>query len=95
MKPQRIVILGGTGFVGSHLVPRLHADGHSIKVLSRNREQHRALTVLPRVSVVTVDVDDRAKLRAAIAGPTRSSISSASSTSAAATAADSARRTSS
>jgi len=25
MKPQRIVILGGTGFVGSHLVPRLHA----------------------------------------------------------------------
>jgi NADH dehydrogenase len=68
MKPQRIVILGGTGFVGGHLVPRLHADGHSIKVLSRNREQHRALTVLPRVSVVTVDVDDRAKLRAAIAG---------------------------
>jgi NADH dehydrogenase len=56
MKPQQIVILGGTGFVGSHLVPRLQADGHTITVLSRNREKHRELGVLPRVSVVSADV---------------------------------------
>ena len=56
MKPQHIVILGGTGFVGSHLVPRLQADGHTITVLSRNREKHRELGVLPRVSVVSADV---------------------------------------
>jgi uncharacterized protein YbjT (DUF2867 family) len=68
MKPQRIVILGGTGFVGSHLVPRLHADGHFIKVLSRNREKHRELGVLPRASVVSVDVCDRGALRDALAG---------------------------
>jgi NADH dehydrogenase len=63
MKPQRIVILGGTGFVGSHLVPRLHADGHAIRILSRNREQHRDLGVLPRVSVDTADVYDGDVLR--------------------------------
>ena len=63
MKPQRIVILGGTGFVGSHLVPRLHADGHQIRILSRNREQHRELAVLPRASVVTADIHDEATLR--------------------------------
>ena len=63
MKPQRIVILGGTGFVGSHLVPRLHADGHQIRILSRNREQHRELGVLPRASVVTADIHDEATLR--------------------------------
>ncbi|HKE47941.1 MAG TPA: complex I NDUFA9 subunit family protein [Rhodanobacteraceae bacterium] len=68
MKRQRIVILGGTGFVGSHLVPRLHADGHVVKVLSRNREQHRELSVLPRTSVVSVDIYDRDALRAALAG---------------------------
>ena len=68
MKRQRIVILGGTGFVGSHLVPRLHADGHVIKLLSRNREKHRELTVLPRVSVVSADVYDRDALRAELAG---------------------------
>jgi len=63
MKPQRIVILGGTGFVGSHLVPRLHADGHTITILSRNRELHRDLTVLPRANVVTADVYDGDVLR--------------------------------
>ncbi len=68
MKPQRIVILGGTGFVGSHLVPRLCADGHTINVLSRNREQHRDLEVLPRASVVSADVYDRDALREQLAG---------------------------
>jgi uncharacterized protein YbjT (DUF2867 family) len=68
MKPQTIVVLGGTGFVGSHLVPRLHADGHSITVLSRNREKHRELGVLPRVMVVNADVQDRAALARHLAG---------------------------
>ncbi|HEY6984737.1 MAG TPA: complex I NDUFA9 subunit family protein [Rhodanobacteraceae bacterium] len=68
MKRQRIVILGGTGFVGSRLVPRLHADGHVIKVLSRNREKHRDLTVLPCASIVSADVYDREALRAELAG---------------------------
>ncbi len=56
MAAQKLVILGGTGFVGSHLVPRLAADGHRIVLLSRNREQHRALGVLPQVSVRSADV---------------------------------------
>jgi NADH dehydrogenase len=68
MKRQRIVILGGTGFVGSHLVPRLHEDGHTIIVLSRNREQHRELGVLPRVSVVTADIHDPDQLRHELEG---------------------------
>ena len=63
MKPQNIVILGGTGFIGSHLVPRLHAEGHSITVLSRNREKHRELGVLPRVRVVSADVYNGDQLR--------------------------------
>ncbi len=63
MKPQRIVILGGTGFVGSHLVPRLHQDGHRITLLSRNREKHRELGVIPGVSVISADVNDREVLR--------------------------------
>lgn len=68
MKPKKIVVLGGTGFVGSHLVPRLHRDGHSITVLSRNRERHRDLGVLPRVMVVNADVYDRAALARHLAG---------------------------
>jgi uncharacterized protein YbjT (DUF2867 family) len=63
MATQQLVILGGTGFVGSYLVPRLAADGHRIVLLSRNREQHRALGVLPGVSVRSADVYDDDALR--------------------------------
>ncbi|MCE5233162.1 MAG: complex I NDUFA9 subunit family protein [Mizugakiibacter sp.] len=62
MPALRLLVLGGTGFVGSHLLPRLAADGHAITVLSRNREQHLELTVLPQVRVVSADVYDRAAL---------------------------------
>ncbi|GLQ93936.1 complex I NDUFA9 subunit family protein [Dyella acidisoli] len=63
MTTQHIVILGGTGFVGSYLVPRLAADGHRIALLSRNRELHRTLAVLPSVSIHSADVYDDAVLR--------------------------------
>jgi len=68
MKPLKLVVLGGTGFVGSHLVPRLHADGHRIVVLSRNREQNRELGVLPRVMVENADVHDVDVLTRQLAG---------------------------
>ena len=68
MNPLKIVVLGGTGFVGSHLVPRLQRDGHTVSVLSRNREKHRELGVLPGVSVVNADVHDRADLSRHLAG---------------------------
>jgi len=68
MAAQQLVILGGTGFVGSHLVPRLAADGHRIVLLSRNREQHRELGVLPTVSVRSADIHDDDVLRRHLAG---------------------------
>ena len=68
MAMQKLVVLGGTGFVGSHLVPRLAADGHHIVLLSRNREQHRALGVLPQVRVRSADVYSDEVLRQEFAG---------------------------
>lgn len=68
MTVQALVVLGGTGFVGSHLLPRLARDGHRITVLTRNREQHRALAVTPGVRLVSADVHDMDRLRAAFAG---------------------------
>lgn len=68
MATQRLVVLGGTGFVGSHLVPRLAADGHAITVLSRNRELHRELAVLPQVRIRSTNVYDDDALRRALEG---------------------------
>lgn len=68
MAAQQLVILGGTGFVGSHLVPRLAADDHRIVLLSRNRERHREFALLPGVSVRSADVHDDAVLRHELVG---------------------------
>lgn len=62
MHAQQIVVLGGTGFIGRHLVPRLVSMGHTVTVLSRNREKQRELIVLPSVRLISVDPYDRAAL---------------------------------
>jgi NADH dehydrogenase len=68
MSPKRFAVLGGTGFIGSHLLAALADDGHRITVLSRNREQKRAIHVLPNVHTVNADVYARAELEKYIAG---------------------------
>lgn len=65
---MKIVVLGGTGFVGGHLIPRLCALGHRVDVLSRNPSAKRRLGVLPQVRLRAVDVYDRKALGAALKG---------------------------
>ena len=59
---RRICILGGTGFVGKHLINRLFKDGHSIRVLTRRRELHRELLVMPSVELFDADIHDESTL---------------------------------
>ena len=68
MRPLSICVLGGTGFVGAHLVSRLVRDGHRVRVLTRNRERHRALLVLPGLELREADVHDAAMLPEALRG---------------------------
>src|SRR5579871_3199474 len=62
MKPLSICILGGTGFLGTRLTARLLKDSHRVMVLSRDREQHKHLFVLPGLSLENCDVYDEAQL---------------------------------
>jgi NADH dehydrogenase len=62
MRPQSIVVLGGTGFLGTRLVARLIKDGHRVTVLSRDREQHKHLLVLPGLTLENCDVYVEAQL---------------------------------
>lgn len=68
MTTHTICILGGTGFVGRHLAARLANDGHRLKVLTRHRERHRDLLVLPRLILVEADVHDPKILAAELEG---------------------------
>jgi uncharacterized protein YbjT (DUF2867 family) len=62
MRPQSIVVLGGTGFLGTRLIARLIKDGHRVTALSRDREQHKHLLVLPGLTLENCDVYEEAQL---------------------------------
>lgn len=62
MIPRRIVVLGGSGFVGHSLLNQLSAHGHRLTVLSRHPERHRDLGVLPSTVLRAVDLEDPAQL---------------------------------
>lgn len=68
MTMHTIAILGGSGFVGSRLCARLARDGHTIRVLTRHRDRHRDLLVLPTVEVLEGNPHDPAVLSSFIAG---------------------------
>lgn len=63
MKIDSVCVLGGTGFVGYSLVARLSKAGVHVRVLTRRRERHRQLLVLPQVEVVEADVHDPETLK--------------------------------
>lgn len=56
MKLHRILVLGGTGFVGRHLVPRLAEQGYSIRIPTRHAHRHRDFRVLPEVNLIEADI---------------------------------------
>ncbi len=58
MKTQHVCILGGTGFVGRHLVARLVKAGCQVRVLTRRRETHRELLVLPSVDLIEANINN-------------------------------------
>src|SRR5690349_1538564 len=58
MKQDSIVVLGGGGFVGSHIVARLVTDGYRVAVPTRRREEVKHLITLPTVDVVEQDIHD-------------------------------------
>ncbi|MHB8622043.1 MAG: complex I NDUFA9 subunit family protein [Sulfuricaulis sp.] len=68
MAIHNICMLGGTGFVGGRLAARLSAAGHDVVILSRHRERHRDLLVLPTVRLVQGDVHDPEFLHQQFAG---------------------------
>ena len=64
---EHILVTGGTGFTGSHLVRNLRSDGHRVRVVTRSLD--RARKVLPAdVELVEGDVADEKIIAKAVHG---------------------------
>lgn len=63
MRVRTVCILGGTGFVGKHLVNRLAEHKIQMRVLTRHRERHRQLLVFPTLQLIEADPYDEQCLR--------------------------------
>lgn len=59
---KRVAVTGATGFVGSHVIRRLAASGHQVRILAR-RMPIAALTPDKPLEVVLGDLDDAPALR--------------------------------
>jgi UDP-glucose 4-epimerase len=65
--PDRYLVTGGAGFVGSHMVDLLVRTGAQVVVVDNLRQGHRA-TIPPGVELVVADVADTAAMDAVMAG---------------------------
>lgn len=70
VRDMSVVVFGGSGFIGSHLVAELVAGGASVVVPTRRFDSARHLLTLPHVDVVEADVYDDATLRELVQGQT-------------------------
>lgn len=64
----KVLVLGGTGFVGSHLLNRLVAAGHSARVIARNPTLASDARVSPGCEYRAVDVLDAGALAGQLHG---------------------------
>jgi uncharacterized protein YbjT (DUF2867 family) len=68
LKHANILVVGGTGFVGRHLVAALAARGANVAVPTRRRDRAKHLILLPTVEVIEADVGDAKTLARLAAG---------------------------
>jgi NADH dehydrogenase len=56
MKLDKVLVVGGSGFIGRHVVAALVRRGIKVTVPSRRRERAKHLILLPTVDVIEADV---------------------------------------
>ncbi|MFM2112509.1 MAG: hypothetical protein RLZZ271_1169 [Pseudomonadota bacterium] len=67
-QPLRVLVTGGSGFVGRHVCEKLARMGCEITVPTRRRSQARNVQHLPRLSVVEADIHQPAQLQSLVRG---------------------------
>jgi uncharacterized protein YbjT (DUF2867 family) len=66
--PLTVLVTGATGYIGGRLVPRLLAEGHRVRAMTRDAGRLRDVPWVSQVEVVEADALDAASLTQALAG---------------------------
>jgi nucleoside-diphosphate-sugar epimerase len=64
----RVLVTGGSGFLGSHVTEQLVHAGHEVVALLRTTSNREFLSSLPNVSFVTGSVEEKDSLKKAVDG---------------------------
>ena len=65
---EKVLVLGGTGFVGTQVCKKLLSEGWQVTVPTRSRSHAAHLQALSGLSLLELDVHDEAALTQAVAG---------------------------
>src|SRR5229473_1597583 len=65
---MKVLLTGGSGFLGSWVAEQLAAEGHLVRALVRPASDRRALEKLPGVQFAPGAIEDRASLAPAVDG---------------------------
>lgn len=65
---MKVLVTGGSGFLGSHIVEQLVADGHEVRALVRDRSNRKFLETLKNVEFALGSVENRRSVDAAMKG---------------------------
>lgn len=65
---MKILLTGGSGFLGSYVAEQLTAEGHAVRALVRPKSNKKLLEALPGLELAHGAVDDRDSVFAAVAG---------------------------
>lgn len=65
---MKILLTGGTGFIGSHVALELIRQGHDVTILARSPNKVPALALIPQVEIFEGSITDQALLKELVQG---------------------------
>jgi nucleoside-diphosphate-sugar epimerase len=65
---MKVLVTGGSGFLGSHVAEQFSSEGHDVVALVRKTSNTKFLRTLPRVVLAEGSVEDRASIDRAMKG---------------------------
>src|SRR6185295_5498225 len=65
---MRVLLTGGSGFLGSFVAEQLAGEGHIVRALVRPRSERKLLEQIARLELAPGAIEDRASLDAAVKG---------------------------